>query len=518
MKKRSIPFEQTGKFSPLFLDYIAQKPSLQHLFNRPHSLEGLQDIASQFKKEDRTILFDAISQQYEGIETSTLVKQNIALLQHENTYTVTTGHQLQLMTGPLFFVYKIITTINLCRELKKESPSDNFVPVFWMASEDHDFEEINSFLLFGKKHTWDSSQTGAVGEFHLEDLKASMDEWPDELAEYKAFYISSKNLSEATRKLVNHLFQEHGLLILDANDRSLKKLFVPLLKKELTTSFSFDAVSRTSQFLAENGYKTQVTPREINLFYLKDGVRERIIREGDVWKVNNTDLEFTEKQIDQLLEETPEVFSPNVILRPVYQQCILPNISYVGGPGELIYWLQLKEVFEAVDVVFPVLTPRSFGLFVNQNSQKKLDKLAIDVLSLFEEESLLRKSLVEKWSEADLDISEDKAALAKVFESLAQKGVAIDPTLKAFVEGEGKRTEKQLDTIEKKFKKAEERKLEQSITQVLTLQQRLFPNGGLQERQENLFSILLNTPNFIDDLIDVLDPLAISFNLLYDEG
>ncbi len=306
------------------------------------------------------------------------------------------------------------------------------------------------------------------------------------------------------------------LVILDANTKSLKTLFKPILEKELKTQFAINEVTATSEQLIREGYKAQVTPRDINLFYLKNGVRERIIKEDKIWKVNNTSLEFTEEELDDLLENSPEVFSPNVILRPVYQQMILPNVSYVGGPGELIYWLQLKTMFAKCDVDFPVLSPRNFCLYVNKPSQKKLNKLGLKVSELFQEELEIKNRVLSSHSDAEFELEAEKSKISSLFTDIITKGTAIDATLKGFIEGEYKRIEKQLDNIERKFKKAEERKLDGTITQALGLKNKLFPKGGLQERHDNLFSILINNPTFIEELIEQLDPLQLEFNVVYE--
>lgn len=516
MRKETIPFSSIGKFSSLFTDYVDQHEQTKKYYSRFHSYDGLLETATSYSEIQRSTLVKELQHQYQDLSVDSSVTENILSLGDQKTFTVTTGHQLQLATGPLFFIYKIITTLNLANELKLKYPEYKFVPIFWMASEDHDFEEINHFHLFGKKHEWLTDQRGAVGRFDTKEIIDQAEDWPSELDWVKAIYANSESLAQATRTIVNKLFGKDGLVILDADCASLKGEFKDIIRKELFSSFSKKVVDRTSQSLVDEGYKAQVHAREINLFYLKGEIRERFVKIEGRWNVNNTDISFSEEQLEQLIENEPEVFSPNVILRPVYQQRILPNISYVGGPGELIYWLQLKDVFEECNVDFPVLTPRSFALYIPTSMQKKLGKSPIHTTDLFLDDHSLKTQILELCSDQEYEVGNQKEQLNTIFNQLITKGEKIDPTLKAFLEGEQKRSEKQLDTIEKKLKKAEERKLEQTISQAQNIKNKLFPNGGLQERHDNVFNFLINNDEFIATLQANLNPFDLKFNIVYE--
>jgi bacillithiol biosynthesis cysteine-adding enzyme BshC len=351
MKSDCIPFKKTGYFSNLICDYLDEKETLKPFFNRFSSLDNFKDQLlekqANFPIENRTVLNGAMKRQYANIDISRSTELHIELLKDKSTFTVVTGHQLNLFTGPLYFLYKIISTINLTQQLKEVYPNYNFVPVYWMATEDHDFDEINYFNFKGKKLQWNKIASGAVGHLNtdgLDDiydmfsLEIGMGQNAEELkALFKKAYLEHSNLTDATRYLANELFGEYGLVIVDGDDRELKKLLVPYAKMDILENSGYKAVSETSQKLEQlpENYGIQVNPREINYFYLKDGVRERIIEENGLFYINDTDLRFTEEEVLKELENYPERFSPNVISRPLYQEIILPNLCYIGGGGEL---------------------------------------------------------------------------------------------------------------------------------------------------------------------------------------
>ena len=198
-----------------------------------------------FPHEKRSVLADHLQKQYELVENKELSLQQIALLRNEKTFTVTTGHQLNLLTGPVFFIYKILHTIRLSNALKKHYPEFNFVPVYWMASEDHDFEEINHTQLFNRKIQWETAQNGPVGEFETQNLDSVLDEarafyanHPDAEVHALLQKYRGKNLSGASFRLVHELFKDYGLVILDANAAVLKQEFVPAMLREVETQFA----------------------------------------------------------------------------------------------------------------------------------------------------------------------------------------------------------------------------------------------------------------------------------------
>ena len=222
MKKETISFKETGNFSKKFLRFI-ENESLSYYPKEKNILKTLKDL--NFSKDSREVLFKELDQQYENLETSSLVKKNIKSILSDNTFTVTTGHQLNIFTGPMYVIYKIVSVIKLSQTLSKKYPKYKFIPIYWMASEDHDFDEIKSFHSNGKTYTWDIESKGPVGNLKTETLKNIFSEDISIPEFFKDAYSSSSSLSEAVRKYMNYLFGEYGLITIDPNSKNLKKKY-----------------------------------------------------------------------------------------------------------------------------------------------------------------------------------------------------------------------------------------------------------------------------------------------------
>lgn len=519
MIKTCVKSDKTGLFSPLFLDYLAKDPSLKPFYNEFPEVAGFQKLIDQkaFSQAQRKTLVDALSSQYGPLFPE--VEEQITSLGHEKTFTVTTGHQLNLMTGPLYFIYKIVTTINLAEKLKQAYPEYHFVPVYWMATEDHDFEEINYFKLDGKKYQWTSDQKGAVGDF---DLDKSFQSWLGSLdfvpPFFKDAYSSSKKLSEAVRKYVHHLFGDRGLLVVDGHDSVLKKALTPVIESDLTDHKPYELVSQQTALLESMGYKSQIYAREINSFYLQQGVRERIERKGDSYVILNTGIELSAAQIKEMIQVNPEQFSPNVVLRPLYQEMILPNLAYIGGPAEVAYWLQLKPVFDHFGVMFPAVMPRNFALVIDKTVSRKMRQLGLDSNSLFESVLEWKKKHLSSNSILDLEFGKERKDLEKVFEDAKQGAIRVDPSLEKAYEAAKVRAAKLLDHLSSKVRKAEEKNHAIAIRQRQEIQDSLFPGGSPQERVENFLAFYLGDEQFVSSLFAQFDPFDFNFIVLELDG
>jgi bacillithiol synthase len=519
MKVIKTDFDKIGIFSPLFLDYISQKASVSPFYNLPPSIEGFkkQIESNPFSEEKRKILSEALSDQYRGFEIKNFVKQNISSLSDQKTFTVTTGHQLNLFSGPLYFIYKIITVINVCKKLKEIHKEYNFVPVYWMASEDHDAEEINHFYLFNKLYTWNTAQKGAVGRFHTEGMSDIFAQIREKLPLFEKAYLEHTTLAHATRYFVNELFGNEGLIVIDADDKELKKEFKEFIKDELLNQFSYKEVSKTSEALKKSGYGLQVNPREINLFYMDEQLRERIERKDNSYVICNTDLTFSENEIIEFVDSHPEKFSPNVVLRPLYQQMVLPNISYCGGPAEISYWLQLKGVFDHYKVSFPLLLPRLSALIINTSTAVKLNKLGISPDEIFMSNELLKENMLKNISDNFYKLEEEEKKIEDAFGEIKNKAGKIDASLESFVSSEKQKVIKLIEGIEKKLKKAEESKNEGSISQLINIKSKLFPDGQLQERRDNFLNFFINDSSFLIKLLKLTDPFDYRFNIIIED-
>jgi bacillithiol biosynthesis cysteine-adding enzyme BshC len=522
-----ISYQNSGYFSLLMNDYLDQKNDLHSLYNRFPTIENFEgqilEKQANYDDSNRVSLVSVLQKQYADIKTSHLTQQNIEALKVTNTFTVTTGHQLNLFTGPLYFLYKIISTINLTKDLKAKYPAYNFVPIYWMATEDHDFEEINYFNFKGRKFRWNKESTGPVGRLSTEGLSDVFELYTQELGSstnaetlknlFEDAYLKHNNLADATRHLANSLFGTYGLVILDADDADLKRSFIPFAKEELLHQTSYKAVLETTEKLKK--YNIQVNPREINLFYIEDKIRERIILEEGKYKINNTKIEFSEEEILVLLERNPEMFSPNVIMRPLYQEMILPNLSYIGGGGEIAYWLELKSFFDAVNITFPILLVRNSALLATEKQCEKANKLELNWSDLFSKQADLVNTKTTQLSEFPIDMSTLKNQLQEQFKALYEITKLTDKSFVGAVKAQEVKQTKGLDNLEKRLLKAQKRKLSDILERITDLQNELFPNKSLQERQANFSEFYLeNGSNLIPTVINTLKPLSQNFNII----
>lgn len=517
MNIHKIPLADTHQFSSLLVDYIQRPENFQPFHRTFPTVENFAEIIGSrtFDSPQRERLHRVLSQQYGHIYP--FPQAQIDILRHEKTFTVTTGHQLNIFGGPMYLMYKLVTVINLARKLQASYPDYHFVPMYWMATEDHDFEEINHFHLFGKKYAWQTEQTGAVGRMNPRELETLFKEIPDKLPLFEKAYLENRTLADATRHWVHELFGEHGLLCLDADHPELKALFLPVMRQDVLEHQPFERVNQASAQLSELRYKMQIHPREINLFYLDHGLRERIVETSDGYQVLNTDIAFSRAGLLERMERHPEQFSPNVILRPVYQEMVLPNLAYVGGPAEIAYWLQLKSMFDALHVSFPLLVPRNFALIINHVNARKFNKLNITPEDLFQDENQLKRTYVTQNVPQPVDTRPELEMLDHIFASLQEKAIRLDKSLEGFIGAERQKMLKVLENIDKRLKRAEEQKQETGIGQLLSLKAKLFPEGELQERVDNFLNFYLNDPDFLDRLLRTFDPLDFRFYVLTDD-
>ncbi len=494
---RLISYSSTNYFSKIITDYISGNELLQPFYAQPVSLDGIKKTIESRKlfATDRKLLVDVLEKHYDNTNPTAQQLQNIQLLANSNTFTVTTAHQPNIFTGHLYFIYKILHAIKLCERLKTEMPENDFVPVYYMGSEDADLEELGHIYINDVKHEWKTNQRGAFGRMKVDKALVQMlDAVEGEITVYpfgkeiidqmKTCYMEGTTIEQATFKLVNALFEEYGLIVLLPDDVDYKKAFVPVVAKELKEQFSYSIVKKTSiQFPKQ--YKVQAGGRELNLFYLKDDRRDRIEKSANLFKVVDTELSFTEPEIIQELEAYPERFSANVILRPVFQEMILPNIAFIGGGAEVAYWMELKQVFAALQVPFPVLVLRNSFLLVEKSYGLKVESLGFDVIDLFKPEIDLMNVLVKRNSQVQLSLEKERALIKAFYACLKKTAGAVDITLQPHTAALEKLALSKIDALEKKMLRAEKKKFEAQQRQLHKLKSQLFPHDSLQERIEN---------------------------------
>jgi bacillithiol biosynthesis cysteine-adding enzyme BshC len=534
MDAACIDYKETGYFSQTVVDYLEDKTELRPFYSHRPDWDGFK-VLLQNKKVvgDRQLLSKVLTEQYQAISKLAAqdlkrVQNNIDLLKSPNTYTITTGHQLNIFAGPLYFIYKIVTAIKLASQLKERFPDKDFVPVYWMASEDHDFAEINYTDIGGKKVHWWYEASGATGRINPVTMRQALNQYKgvlgldhhaSELAEIvETAYTKFDRLADATRYLVNALFGQYGLAIIDADDHGLKKQFAHIIEEDIIEQHSSKNIETTNERLKKLHVHIQVNPREINFFYLSDGLRERIIFEDGVYKVLNTEISFTKEELQKEINNKPEHFSPNVVMRPLYQEYILPNIAYVGGGAEVVYWLELKSNFEQYKVDFPILILRNSGLVIPKQSASKIARMELSPCEMFKSADTIKTNWIRKHSDHELSLKEEWNDLQQILEKIKQRSIKIDPTLAQSTSAVQARLEHAIDNLEKKLIRAEKKNHQTRLEQIDHIKAELFPKDSLQERSENfgLFYVKWGQ-SFIGELIRNFEPLDFKFTVLTEK-
>lgn len=517
----------TKHLPEITLDYINNEDRVVELFNRNNLLENYFDQIlekkNNYNNDFRKPLSEVLELNYEKVSGNYFQIQSIKKLKNKNTYTVTTGHQLNLFTGPLYFFYKIIDTINICRKLKSKYPENDFIPFYWMASEDHDFKEINFFKINDFLFNWNISTRGTVGELKTSSLDKTYNEIIDFFGKdnsnakklfklFKDSYLDNEKLSTATFNLVHTLFGKYGLLILNPDNVKLKKIICYDILDEIKNQDCYKRVTETNNEMININIKPQVNPREINLFYIKNNIRSRIEKYSSFYKVLETGISFTEDEIAIEINNHPERFSPNVLLRPFYQEKILPNLAYIGGGSEIAYWLQLKSFFKKKNLTFPILAVRNSVLLVSKKNIEKCKKLDIKVADLFLKNHELTKFYLTKISKLKIDLTELKNTIKYNFLKLYELSLETDKSFLGALKAQETKQVNGIEKLEKKLLIAQKKKYKEKLERLSLIKEELFPNNSLQERQINFSEFYINYgEEFIDVLFDNLNPFDNNF-------
>ncbi|MEX1132320.1 MAG: bacillithiol biosynthesis cysteine-adding enzyme BshC [Flavobacteriales bacterium] len=525
MQPHCIPYAATRRFTPLVVDYLAQAEALRELYSFTPDLVGLRQAAEarNFDPASRLTLCTALAEQYQGMPLPDAVRDNLATLRRPDALTITTGHQLCLFGGPLYLTFKILNVVRLARSMSAELGRP-VLPVFWMASEDHDRPEIDHTWINGTKVQWPGKAAGAVGHLRLHGIDAVLQQAVDALgpgphaAEVRdllyACYRSDRTLAEATRQFIHALFGRFGVLIVDGDDPALKQLFTPLMQEELLNQVAQRSVQYANERIAEQ-YKVQAFAREINLFHLRPGHRSRIVEEDGHYRVLDGGPSWNSEGLLAEVQAHPERFSPNVLMRPVYQETILPNIAYVGGGGELAYWLQLRWLFLGLRVAMPAVLLRTSAGFITPKALKQWKSMGLSTEELFAPLEELKAHVASRHASFITSVEEERIALASFYASLSAKAAAADSTLKASVEARAKAADKGLERIGKSLVRAAKRREHETLSRMDAVHSAVFPGGGLQERRDNILPLLAaHGEAFLDELLEKLDPLAQEFTLL----
>ncbi len=526
MKAHYLSYAETGRFTPLVLDYLAGDPFLEEFWSYAPTMAGLHAAAKDrsFQEEHRAALCSALERQYAGMVLDATVRANLDQLRDPRSLTVTTGHQLCLFTGPLYVPFKLLNTVRLARTLTAELKRP-VVPIFWMASEDHDRAEIDHAVVNGERIHWPGEAGGPVGRMRLDGIEPVIAELgralgagsEDLMAIVRRCYRTEHTLAQATRLFVNDVFGRFGIVILDGDDPELKRLFAPVMQSELLNGIAERCVAYADSRLKER-YSVQAHTRPINLFHLRPGHRSRIELVDDHYQVLDSGPRFSLDELLADLELHPENYSPNVVMRPLYQETVLPNIAYIGGGGEVAYWMQLKWLFQGVQLPMPVVMLRTSAAFLSAKENKLRDQLHLAIGDLFLPTNALRDKVAQASSGIGTSVDREQAELDAFFKVLGARAAEVDPTLTASVEASKVRAMRMVKNIGDKMDRALRRRERVQLERLQHLLDALFPKGGLQERRDNFLSrYATEGAVFLDGLLATLDPLDPRFSVLEEE-
>ncbi len=497
-KNTSISFSDIESIPQLVKDFLSE--SIAGFENKNFSIKNIETQMklkeNSFSPEKRKMLSEVLKNQYSGFPLSDKQTDNLKFLENENTFTVTTGHQLNLFTGPVFFIYKILQTIKLADFLNEKFPRKKMVPVFWLASEDHDFEEINHFKTENHYYEIKPKSGGAVGKMQIEDdffISGFEEEFRDSvfgtelILLMKKAYRKGNTFSEATKILVQELFADYGLLFVDGDDALLKNEMKTVFRDELLYQTLFETTKKTVEFLTEKYGKVQVNPREINLFYLSK-TRKRIAFDGEKFIIVDKNISFTRNEILTELENYPEKFSPNALMRPVYQETVLPNLAYIGGNAEIMYWLELINYFEKINIPFPLLIPRNSLLFVSEKTLTKAEKLGLSVNDFFRNFAAVSKEVALKDNQILPLLEDEEIALKNSFDKIVEQSKLTDQSFGNLVKAEKTRQLKSFERMKKRLLRAEKIKQHENLERLENVFLKIHPAKNWQERVYN-FSV-----------------------------
>ena len=530
MKIENIEYSDVSAISFKDLSYINQEPFLKDFYAFTPDLESFEEAIKARKnyKVDRSLLVEVLEENYSQIDSTELQSKNIDLLKSDNTFTIITAHQPSLLGGPLYYVLKIASVVNLCTQLKERYPAYNFVPTFISGGEDHDFEEIDHLHLYGKTIRWEREATGPVGRLSVDGLQEVIEKVADILGDRPVASAFIDNLQKSLEssdsygdfvfKFVNHLYGKYGVIAVNMDNIKLKKRFAPLMKQEIVEQISKLLVTETQEKLDEHRFKAQAFPRDINLFYLCQDGRKRIEPDGDGFTIVDTNLQFTKEGLLDELDNHPDRFSPNVVMRPLYQEYCLPNLAYIGGGGEIAYWLERKTQFEAFNVFYPMLIRRNSVMILNNGLLKNIAKLGFSVHDIFQDKDKLIFQFLNATSEVEIELEEQKIKIEEAYKEIADKSALVDPSLSKSVLAEMTKQLKNIDQMESRIKRSLKSQEEVNVNKIEKLKEKLFPGNGLQERYDNFLPHYLAIgDSFFDGLVENLNPLDRKFICLLPE-
>ena len=513
---KDLPTDDTALTS-LFTDYISSYDNVKRFFpGNFRDPKAWQSILEKVSKRtiSRSDLTRILSVQNRNFHCGVKTLSNIDLLLNDNTVAVVTGQQVGLFTGPLYTIYKTITTLKLVDSLRELHPDYNFVPVFWLEGEDHDYEEVNSVTILNKSNDLTrleylienkskGDNLGAVGQLELGDSIAELfqrvdaeiqdTEFKPKVTElFRIAYQKGMNFNRAFVHLMNDLLEDSGLIFLDPHDPEFKTLLAPIFRKELETTPALCQLVIDQSAEVEKSYHAQVKPKPINLFFFHNGGRYLLEPRPDGFGLKGTRQHFSHQHILDLVDRDPSVFSPNVVLRPICQDWLLPTAAYVAGPGEISYFAQLGPLYKEFGIPEPLIYPRASATIVEEKVEKVLSRFNLPVTEFLRDVELLKQRVAEQVSEIKLEelFGGTTVALNEALQSLRNGLSKIDPTLLGALDTAKNKIDFQIDVLKQKTTAAQKRQNEVALRQVEKAAHHLFPSSNFQERELNVLHFL----------------------------
>lgn len=513
---RQLP-SPAGGFSELFHDYLHEFAQVAAYypsdFRDTHAFDDVVARADG-RELDRRTLVEVMSDQNRRFGSPARTMENIALLARPTAHAVVTGQQVGLFGGPLYTAFKAITAIGLAERLKAKFPDHDFVPVFWIEGEDHDFEEVHASEVFDAEAqpvrveylpggVMPDRNPGPVGEMvfdaTLERTFAALEAALPRteftaplLARLKEAYAPGRTFNQAFAAWMNMLFEDEGLILLSPNDVRLKRLLIPLFEREIRE------YPRTSQMVIaqsaelEQRYHAQIKARPVNLFLFHKGGRYAIEPREHDFSLRGTRHFLKPEELLAIAHDTPELLSPNVVLRPVAQDMLLPTVAYVAGPSEIAYHAQLGPVYRQSDVARPILYPRVSASFVEERVVRAMDRYQLELPVFFGEVEEIKARVLEQIEEVKVErlFADAERNVGEALSELRFGLKEIDQTLQGPLDGFRKKIDANLQVLREKAVAAQQRRHEAAMRQVERAAGSLLPGGVLQERRISLLSYM----------------------------
>jgi bacillithiol biosynthesis cysteine-adding enzyme BshC len=428
--------------------------------------------------------------------------KNLKLLKNDNTVFIITGQQLGLLASPLYTIYKIITSIKLAEQLNSQNLGYNYIPLFWLESEDHDFDEIDHFGIWNKKFepqnlTYQGESRGKTSIKHytfesqieelIEQLKHELisTEFTEDLFEkLNKTFKSGKSWLYATREILKDIFVETGILFFKPGNLEIKEISMPFFKKVIENSSDLNINFRdVSNELIKKGYANQVTVVEGKTFLFMENnnlQREHIYFDNNGYSIKDSRKKFGKNELFEIINNYPEKISTSVISRPLLQSWLLPTVAYVAGPGEIAYWAQIGGMFDQMSLRLPVVYPRISAAIVEPKIQRFINKYELDIENLPRKQKEFVNQVLIKYE--DNTFMDSMGVISDEMEKIKQKMMSVDPTLKSIFNKTSEKILGQIDFLEHKTLKAKELKEQLMVSQLQQIHAAFFPDEYPQER------------------------------------